>query len=88
MGHIGIDVHKKESRICILAEIGGPSIREQRVDHETVSLAGNVDVLIVGAGPTGLVLALWLKQSSTPTSRNASLSRGAWSPRPIRRSRA
>jgi threonine dehydrogenase-like Zn-dependent dehydrogenase len=25
-----------------------------------VSLSGNIDVLIVGAGPTGLVLALWL----------------------------
>jgi hypothetical protein len=37
MGHIGIDVHKKESHICILAEIDGPSTREQRVDHETVS---------------------------------------------------
>ena len=37
MNHIGIDVHKKESQICILAE--GSELLEQRIRTEAARLA-------------------------------------------------
>ena len=44
MDHMGIDVHKRESKICILAE--GEEIVEQRIRTEPERFAA-----VLGVGP-------------------------------------
>src|SRR5438445_11843628 len=49
MDHIGIDVHKKESQICILAE--GGELLEQRIRTEPARFAA-----VLGARPRGRIV--------------------------------
>jgi transposase len=49
MDHIGIDVHKKESQICILAE--GGELLEQRIRTEPERFAA-----VLGARPRGRIV--------------------------------
>src|SRR5713101_4506900 len=49
MDHIGIDVHKKESQICILAE--GGELLEQRIHTEPARFAA-----VLGARPRGRIV--------------------------------
>src|SRR5713101_6865546 len=49
MDHIGIDVHKKESQICILAE--GDELLEQRIRTEPARFAA-----VLGARPRGRIV--------------------------------
>jgi hypothetical protein len=52
MEHIGIDVHKKESEICIQAEGGG--LLEQRIRTEPARFAA-----VLGARPRGRPSTGW-----------------------------
>jgi transposase len=49
MDHIGIDVHKKESQICILAE--GGEVLEQRIRTEPARFAA-----VLGVRPRGRIV--------------------------------
>src|SRR5713101_8000233 len=49
MDHIGIDVHKKESQICILAALG--ELLEQRIRTEPKRFAN-----VLGAQPRGRIV--------------------------------
>src|SRR6266571_8846423 len=60
MDHIGIDVHKKESQICILAE--GGELLEQRIRTEPERFA-----TVLGARPRGRIVL----ESSTESERVA-----------------